>query len=111
MGAQEAEDARIFLVFCPHVALDWKMKNVRRDAMTKRIVECRRGDSMSSTRHDVAAERFLDLLAQLIARRRVCEESDEKQAPPVITAHCDAHRTRPAHAAAPTTKRRINNEQ
>jgi hypothetical protein len=42
--------------------------------MTKRIVECGRRDSIGANPHEVAADRFLDLLARLIARAHVCEE-------------------------------------
>ncbi len=42
--------------------------------MTKRIVECGRRDSIGANPHEIAADRFLDLLARLIARAHVCEE-------------------------------------
>jgi hypothetical protein len=50
------------------------MKNVRRDSKAKRIVECGRKDSIGANPHEVAVDKFLDLLARLIARAHVCEE-------------------------------------
>jgi hypothetical protein len=50
------------------------MKNVRRDSTAKRIVDCGRNDSIGSNPHEVAADKFLDLLARLIARAQVREE-------------------------------------
>jgi len=50
------------------------MKNVRRDSKAKRIVECGRKHPIGANPHEVAADKFLDLLALLIARAHVCEE-------------------------------------
>jgi hypothetical protein len=78
-------DALLF--FYPHVSPDWKMKNVRRDSKAKRIVECGRKDSIGSNTHEIAADKFLDLLARLIARAQVREE-------PVGDKHNFAHGNR-----------------
>ena len=50
------------------------MKNVRRDSKAKRIVEFGRKDPIGANPHEVAADRFLDLLARLIARAHMCQE-------------------------------------
>jgi hypothetical protein len=42
--------------------------------MTKRIVECGRKDSIGANPHEIAADKFLDLLARLIARAHVREK-------------------------------------
>jgi hypothetical protein len=42
--------------------------------MTKRIVECGRKDSIGANPQEIAADKFLDLLARLIARAHVCQE-------------------------------------